>query len=49
MLGSINSQWAKFKQALEQKRANQKAVEEFLTFIKKLFVSAKRRVERLEE
>jgi hypothetical protein len=48
-LGSINSKRAKFKQALEQEWANQKAVEEFLTLIEKLLVLAKRRVKWLEE
>lgn len=48
MLGSINSEQAKFKQALEQEHANQKVVEQSFTFTKKIFILIKRKVHQLE-
>jgi hypothetical protein len=44
-LGSINSKWVKLKQVLKQKQINQKVVEQSLTFIEKLFILAKGKVE----
>jgi len=44
-LGSINSEWVKLKQALEQEQTNQKVVEQSLTFIEKLFILAKGKVD----
>ncbi len=49
MLGTIDLKQAKFKQALEEEQANQKAMEQSLTLIKSYLFSPKGRVVQLEE